>query len=181
MDGQNLGYCRARGQDTRAPHASTTSWAVPQPYPTRKAHSSPSFPVVSGKHLGLNVQLQRAEAFHARFLRWDDKAPGPADVFCLFPLASSSNISMSIEDPGGLRYLEEGGEIHHETGIPQGATSPAPWASSSAGRKQGAEQRHMLQHAGAWGTSLLSQASYCQQLNKLIGRIFPRRGRRFLI
>ena len=55
----------------------------------------------------------------------------------LISSASSSNVSISIEDPGGLRSLEAGGEIHHETGIPQDVTSPVPWAGSCAGGKRG--------------------------------------------
>lgn len=163
-----------QGTGTGHEGSHTSTWAVSQPRPT---HNSPSFPVLSGKCLGMKYAVAESRSISDKVLNWDDEAPSPADVFCLFPLLVSSAcfLSISIEDSGGLRSLGAGGEINPKRGIPQGATSPA-WMGSG-----GTAQRPILQHAGAWGALLLSQASYCQQLNKLIGRIFPRRRWRFLI
>lgn len=100
---------------------------------TRKALSSPSFPVVSGKHLGLNVQFQRAEAFHMRFRCWRLLAllRGFAHFLC------KQQKCLHLHRELGLRPLEAGGKTHHGTGLPQGATILRPWACSCRGRKQG--------------------------------------------
>lgn len=70
----------------------------------------------------------------------------------------------------GLGSLETGGKTHPGAGLPQGVTIPS---------KQGDTAGPELRRSRAWGTLLLSRAGYCRQLNKLIGRIFPQRARRF--
>lgn len=123
-------------------------------------------------------QERFTQGFFVGMISW---ASGPTDVFCSFPLQAAATSPSPQRSWRGLRSLEAAGEIHHETGLLQGTTAPHQGLAPAQAGDGGTDQSRVLRHDGAWGASLLSCASYCQQLNKLIGRIFPWRGRRLLI
>lgn len=69
------------------------------------------------------------------------RLPSPADGFLLVSSESSSNVSISGDGPGDLRSLEAGGQTHHKTGLPQGATSPLLWGSGETEQTRAAARR----------------------------------------
>ena len=148
--------------------------------PREKCTAPHPFLWFQGNILDEMCSSREQKHFTQGFLVGMTTLPAPLMFFAHFLCKQQQRLHLHRGPGGASGPLKQKEKFIAKQASPRTLQAPRRGLAPAQAGSGGTEQSHM-RHAGAWGASLLSQASYCQQLNKLIGMIFPQRGRRFLI